>query len=121
MIGYLHSLGKQSVSHLYLHTSAIAFHYRLKRLPSPTLDPLIGMYMRGVRRAEKNAQKSSKRAKPVTQELLRRLNEFIYNGKPTLRMWRTVWRMNVAFYCLLRWDDVKRLEVSLTAKPNWNL
>jgi hypothetical protein len=97
---------------LYIHTSAIAYKYRLKRLASPTNDPLVGMYLKGLRRGEKNAQKKSKQAKPVTQDLLRRLNDFIYRGEPSLRMWRSVWRINVAFYCLLRWDDLKRLKVN---------
>jgi hypothetical protein len=115
LIGFLESPAnsKLSVSRLYQYSSAIAFFYRLNGQPSPTNDPLVSMYLKGRLRKEKEKGKTCKRAKPMTQAILRKLNRYVYDQTPSLRVWRTVWRVNVAFYGLLRWDDLRRLKVHL--------
>jgi hypothetical protein len=70
------------------------------------------MYLKGLKRAELNAQQCPKQARPMTKEVLAQLIAHLNDTTPSLRMWRTVWRLNIAFYGLLRWDDVKRLQVS---------
>ncbi len=51
------------------------------------------------------------RAKPITPEILLKLREHI-DQSPTLRNWRTTWRIFVGYYCMLRWSDVSKLKVS---------
>jgi hypothetical protein len=48
----------------------------------------------------------------MTKEVLASLIEYLYAEPRSLRVWRTVWRVNLAFYALLRWDDVCRLQVN---------
>jgi hypothetical protein len=81
------------------------------------------MYMKGLKREKLTLSAPVKRAKPMTSEILGLLIDYLHAEPRGLRIWRTVWRMNLAFYCLLRWDDVQRLEVfavklfSLTNSP----
>lgn len=102
----------QSLPVVYQRLSSFSYFYRLKGLASPSAHPSVLMYMKGLKRcqAEKNSQ--VRRAKPLTKIVLRQMNEYLWSGSRTLREWRTVWRVNLAFYGLLRWDDVKRLKVS---------
>jgi len=88
--------------------------------------------MKGIKR--RTLDRQPRRAVPMTVEVLSRLNAFLYSGSSLLyisapfdlicnfsfligdrsiRVWRTVWRVNVMFRCLLRWDDIHRLRVSL--------
>jgi hypothetical protein len=69
------------------------------------------MYMKGLKREKLTLAAPVKRAKPMTTEILGKLIDYLRAAPRGLRIWRTVWRMNLAFYCLLRWDDVQRLEV----------
>jgi hypothetical protein len=72
------------------------------------------MFMRGLKRKSITDNPPVQRAKILTKEDLCRVNDFLLSREnPSLRQWRTVWRMNLAFMCLLRWDDVCRLRVSL--------
>lgn len=116
VLGYLHSLSRRlrgcTQATVYLHLSAIAYFYRLKQLPSPTLSPIVTMFMKSLKRRELQACKRPKQASPMTREILRQLNSLVRKPRCSLRIWRNVWRINVAFYGLLRWDDVRRLKVS---------
>jgi len=89
--------------------SAIAHYYRLKSLASPTDSPLVTMYLKAVKRQHLSNQ--PKRAVPMTLQVLFRLNAYLYSDDRSLRIWRTIWRINLMFRCLLRWDDVYRLKV----------
>jgi hypothetical protein len=69
----------------------------------------------------KDAQsRQVKRAKPLTIQILRQAidrldaQEQENNGNRliSLKLWRTIWRMHVSFFCFLRWDDLCRLHVS---------
>ncbi len=118
VIGYLDTFRAREISSstIQQHLSAIAYMYRLKRLPSPTMDPIVGMYVRGLKRNEVAQGKPRRQAKPITKDVLNTLIEYLYSGTRSLRIWRTVWRVNVAFYALLRWDDICRLRVSCPQK-----
>jgi hypothetical protein len=113
VIGYLQSIYscRNSLSAVHQHLVAIAYNYRLRSLPSPSADPLVAMFMRDLKRRGISTQ--VRQAKPMTKDLLKKLNDYILSGPRTLRQWRSVWRINLAFMCLLRWDDVRRLRVSL--------
>ncbi len=118
VLGYLETFRsrKCSTSTIHQHLSAIAYMYRLKRLPSPTLEPIVGMYIRGLKREEQARAKAPRQSKPMTKEVLASMIQYLYEKPRSLRIWRTVWRVNVAFYALLRWDDICRLNVSLHIK-----
>ncbi len=113
ILGYLETFRARqcSTSTIHQHLSAIAYMYRLKSLPSPTLEPVVSMYIRGLKREEVTRGKKHRQAKPMTKEILSSLIRYLYEKPRPLRVWRTVWRVNVAFYALLRWDDICRLQV----------
>ncbi len=113
VIGYLQNVysRRNSASSVHQHLAAIAYNYRLRSLPSPSGDPLVAMFMRGLKR--NGVAKKIRQAKPMTKEILKKLNDFLLSAPRSLRYWRTIWRINLAFMCLLRWDDVCRLRVSV--------
>ncbi len=118
IVGYLSSLEQRqcSYSSVYTHLSSISYHFRLEDLPSPTSGPLVSMYLKGLKRKNVEKRLVTRRAKPLTKEILKKMIDLLYSREKehSLRVWRTVWRVNLAFYALLRWDDVCRLRVSLT-------
>jgi len=111
LVGFLQSVHQRSrsLSNVTQCMSAVAYYYRLRGLPSPSDNSLVGMYLRGVKR--KSLENQPKRAVPMTRQILARLNAYLYSGDRSLRIWRTIWRINLMFRCLLRWDDVYRLKV----------
>ena len=100
-----------SVSAVYLRLSSVSYFYRLKGLVSPSSSPSVLMYLKGLKRRHIEVSAPVRRAKPLTKDLLHRLTSYLLARQGTLREWRTVWRINLAFSCLLRWDDVMRLKV----------
>jgi hypothetical protein len=117
-----------SLSSAYQHLSSVAYFYRLKCLPSPSDDPFVTMFMKGsylknyldgycellvlgLKRQSLERGTETCVAKPMTRDILSKINDFILSGSRSLRQWRTAWRINLAFFCLLRWDDVSRLKV----------
>lgn len=91
--------------------STVSYYYRLKGLVSPSTGPAVAMYLRGLKRCHLEDGPGTRRAKPLTKANLKLLNKFLRSGSRSLRYWRTIWRINLCFYCLLRWDDVCRLKV----------
>jgi hypothetical protein len=75
---------------------------------------MLGYIFAGLKRHTIETKPPVQRAKPLSRQDLKKLNDFLLSGPRTLRQWRTVWRVNLAFFCLLRWDDVRRLEVMLS-------
>jgi len=67
------------------------------------------MFMKGIKRQA--LANLPKRAKPMSLAVLFRLNAFLYTEDRTLRIWRTIWRINLMYRALLRWDGVVRLQV----------
>jgi len=114
LLGYLNSVYRRnrSVSSAYQNLSSIAYFYRLRGLVSPTVDPIVTMFMKSLKRRALENNPGVRRARPMTKDILTTLNTFLFSAYRTLRQWRTIWRINLAFYCLLRWDDVCRLKVS---------
>jgi len=47
----------------------------------------------------------------MTLEILEAAEKYLYEGNHSLKIWRTVWRMFICFFCFLRYDDIKRLKV----------
>jgi hypothetical protein len=75
------------------------------------MDNLVTMFMKGLKRRRLTENPHVQRAKPLTKDVLAKLNTYLLEAPRTLRQWRTIWRVNLAFMCLLRWDDVCRLQV----------
>lgn len=77
------------------------------------------MFMRAIKRARLILDPAVKRAKPLTRDILDKLNIYLAAGGCTYREWRTIWRVNIMFHCLLCFDDVCRLQVNerLCLKP----
>ena len=96
---------------VYQRMSSVSYFYRLKGLESPSHNPLVQMYLKGLKRRQLHLGGPVHRAKPLTKDQLAQLNDYLISGERSLREWRTIWRINLAFYCLLRWDDVCRLLV----------
>ncbi len=132
LTGYIQSVFDRngSMSCAYQHLSAVAYFYRLKSLRSPSEDPFVLMYMKGnfvanlslkdndfflkflgLKRHALETGPETRVARPMTRDIMAKINDFIFAAPRTLRQWRTVWRINLAFFCLLRWDDVCRLQV----------
>jgi len=93
---------------VYTHLSGISFHYRRKGKTSPCDSPRIKMYMKGLKRVQ--SLKPVKRAKPMTVAILKKAIKSL-NSESNLISWRTIWRMCIAFFGFLRWDDISRLKV----------
>ncbi len=101
--------GHSGPSRVYASLSSVAFHYRLKGLPSLTDDPRVKMFMKGLKR--RNAvTHQAKRATPMTLEILNEAARLL-DDTTSIKIWRTVWRMHVAFFCFLRFDDLRRLTI----------
>lgn len=66
------------------------------------------MYMKGLKRVQ--SLKPVRRAKPMTTNILRKAIRAL-NSTSNLISWRTTWRICIAFYGFLRWDDISRLKV----------
>ena len=96
---------------VYSRLSAVSYFYRLKGLVSPSANCSVQMYLKGLKRRQVELHTQVRRAKPLTKTHLRLLNEYLWAHERSLREWRTIWRINLAFYSLLRWDDVMRLKV----------
>jgi len=113
LAGYLQSVyrRRRSESNVTQHMSAVSHFYRMKGLASPSHGEPVKMFMRGLKRASLEARVEVKRAKPMTREVLHRLNVYLEQPGRTLREWRTIWRINVMFVLMLRWDDLCRLQV----------
>jgi len=113
LLGFLQGVYTQSssLSNVYQQLSSVAYHFRLCGLPSPSEAPLISMYMRALKRRHLTRPQGVKRAAPLMRPDLDLLGEHLLESPRTLRVWRTVWRVNLMFYCLLRWSDVAPLEV----------
>jgi len=109
-----------SLNVVYTHLSAINHYHRVELLPSVSDNEHVSAFMRGLKRVElENLPPRVTRAKPMTPEVLLKLANLVQNTPDlSLKTWRTIWRIFVCYYCLLRWDDVKKLKMEdLTYEP----
>ena len=77
--------------------------------PSPTSHPTIRKLLAGARRL---VGKPPKRAAPMTEEILFGVVGVLRNNMTDIVLWRTVWRMAMEFYGLLRWSEAVALRWS---------
>lgn len=114
LLGFLQGIYTRcaSLSNVYQHLSSVAYHFRLHGHPSPSEAPLISMYMRALKRCHVSRPQGVKRAQPLMLPDLDILGGYLHARPRSLRIWRTIWRVHLMFYCLLRWSDVATLEVS---------
>ncbi len=121
IIGFLEGIRQSNSSckqtTIYQHLSALSFYYKLQRKENPCAAPIVSMYMRGLKRYDIHIHPTVRQAKPITKDILNRLNVLLAGSSASLRIWRTVWRINAAFYTLLRWDDISRLQVCSITFP----
>ena len=109
---FLASLANRSESVAKVNNAAAAIADLHKRhfLPSPTNHDSVKALLAAVKR---NHGKPVNRRTPMSTDILSALNADLYKDKnASLQKWRTVWRMNVAFYALLRWSEVSKLRWS---------
>lgn len=114
-LGFLQSvyLRCASLSNVYQHLSSVAYFYRLQGLESPSEAKLVTMYMKALKRRHVLRPEGTKRAEPLLRPEIDSLGEFVLNQTQPLRIWRTVWRIHLMFYCMLRWSDVAPLKVPI--------
>ncbi len=98
------------LSRVYLILSAITFHYRRLGKVSPCDHIRVKLFMRGLKRLKSKIPVH--RAKPLTVAILKKVVAHLAIDE-SLVSWRTAWRMCVGFACFLRWDDMKRLKVTI--------
>ncbi len=91
------------------HVSSVAYFYAVHGEASPTGSPVVDRFVRRIR------DPSVPKVRPLTREILHRLNRYLYDGQnKTLRQWRNIWRINVAFRARLRWEEICCLKVGPT-------
>jgi len=120
LLGYLAMVSESSsVNVVYHHISALNYFHRVELLPAVSDDELVSIFMRGLKRMELEKEPPSiTRAKPMTPEVLLKLVALVDDGI-SLKNFRTVWRIFICYYCLLRWDDVRKLNYDdLEYDPN---
>jgi len=77
---------------------------------------MVKMMMKGLKRKD-GQERQVHRAKPITLPMLEQAYQLL-ESDASLRTWRTVWRMIICYFCFLRFDDIKRVKVSLSFVPN---
>jgi len=104
----------KSVSTVEAAYAAISHAHRMKNFESLTSEPAVALLMRSIRR---QFQKPRKTVKPITTEILKSMMDNLYQPchgadglAASLILWRTTWRIVLAFYLFARFDDMSRLE-----------
>ena len=89
-------------------TAAINEAHLRKWLPSPTSHPSLQRLMGALKQKAPPAIP----AVPMTATILHEAIDYLGRAAniTDIRIWRTVWRMVVAFYATLRWSEVSALE-----------
>ncbi len=104
----------RSVSTVEAVCAAISHAHHCLNLESPTSGPAVSLLMRSVRR---RFMKPVRSVKPLTSEMLRAMLDHLYQPShghdgldAPLVLWRTTWRITLAYYLFARFDDMSRLK-----------
>jgi hypothetical protein len=104
----------RSVSTVEAVYAAISHAHHCLNLKSPTSGPAVSLLMRSIRRRFKKPVSS---VKPLTSEMLRAMLDHLYQPShghdgldAPLVLWRTTWRITLAYYLFARFDDMARLK-----------
>ncbi len=103
-LAHVSEVYSSSVSTGYTHLSAIAHKYKTNGVTGVTDDSRIAMYMKGLKR--RNQGSVVVRATPMTPEILTAMRRMLYR-KPSLILWRTIWRAYMEFCLMLRYMTIK--------------
>ena len=60
----------------------------------------------------RTTQTAVQQARPLTHEILEQVAGVLRDERESFVAWRTVWRMSMSFYGMLRWDEVSKLTVA---------
>ena len=96
-----------SMAKVNLLIAAVADRHLAEYLPPPTQDASFRKMMAGVRRA---LFKPARQRAPLDKEILKDAFDLIEGGG-RLQDWRTLCRMNIEFYGMLRWSEVSELRM----------
>ena len=96
-----------SMAKIKLTVTAVADRHLGEHLKSPTGDPSFRKMMNGVRR---QLFRPSKSKAPLDKEILQDAFDLIEGGG-RLQDWRTLCRLNLQFYGMLRWQEVSELKM----------
>ena len=96
-----------SMSKVNLLIAAVADKHLSEHLESPTADSSFRKMMIGVR---KRLFYPSKSRSPLDKEILKDAYEMLAGGG-RLQDWRTLCRINLEFYGMMRWDEVSNLRM----------
>ena len=99
----------KSVAKVTVAAAAISDWHKRHFVPSPTQHESVRLLLDAVKR---QYSKPVVRRAPITPQVLHAVNESLNNKEISLSRWRTVWRVNIAFYGMLRWDEVSKLRWS---------
>ena len=96
-----------SMSKVNLLIAAIADKHLSEHLESPTADPSFRKMMTGVR---KKLFYPSRSKTPLDKDILKDAYDMLAGGG-RLQDWRTLCRINLEFYGMMRWDEVSNLRM----------
>lgn len=111
LLAFLHNCYKtlSSLPGVYIALNAVRYFYRLKGVAQISVGPLLKMFLKGLKRCHFEVATGTK---PLTKTILDQLNDYLCDRQtPLLREFRTIWRINLAFYGVLHWKQVMGLKV----------
>ena len=85
--------------------AAVAHHHAGATLTSPTIHSAVRKVFAGIKR---QAARPVTPRGPLTFSILEEAASIV-RQEGSLQGWRTLWRLNMQFYALLRWDEVSAL------------
>lgn len=87
--------------------AAISFEHKKFFMDSPTLNSGVKLVLEGVRREH---AKPSRQVKPFTLGVISKAVSLL-SSTDSIMVWRTVWRMTVGLFAMLRFSEVTRISM----------
>ena len=97
-----------SISRINMLVAAVSDRHLSEYLPTPTADPSFRRLLTGIRRQLFRPAVSKE---PLTLEILQEAYDLLEGSGGRLQDWRTLVRMNLQYYGMLRWSEVANLRV----------
>ena len=108
---------QQSVAAVNTLAAAISHHHTKRFLVSPTENKTVRLLLDSIK---KNYTKAASQKKVFTKDILKRARERSVEAGRLWR-WRTTWRMHIAFYAMLRWDESSHLRTGVVKISQWGM
>lgn len=96
-----------AVSTIEKSLAAISFEHRRRCLSTPSRNEGVRLVLEGVRR---ELAKPSRQVKPFTLDIIDRAVKAL-GSSSSFMVWRTVWRMTVGLFGMLRFSEITRIRV----------